>query len=271
MTNKKTKDLKPVKKPFLTGGITDETTPRSALLFLGSLILVAFMTFLVSASTAGGAGWLRILVNVSIILLVLFIFFTNGANKGTEAVSRGEILWQRQEKGQPFSDSEKKMCYHGLKGFTVGLLGTIPLFLIALLLAFQTRLLTTDSGTLPSWLQSYLNREEVGGALMHYTQPEGLSFVDYLRMIVRVCLMPFVNLVGGTNRMGILWIERLSPLLVLLPAAAYGFGYRTGRMNRSKVHTAISEANRLRIRREKKAQKARRGGNSHRREPEQLN
>ncbi len=271
MTKRTEKPVKPVTKPFLTGNITDERTPKSALVFFGCLLIAAFMGFLVSATISGGPSWLRIIVNVAIILLILFVFYTNGANRGTEAVSRGEILWQKREKGQEVSDSDRRLCYHGLKGFFVGFLGTIPLLVPAILLACLTQVQTTDSGTLPSWIQGYLGREEIGGALVHYTQPLGMTFLDYLRLFVRIFLMPYINIPGAANHTAVLWVERLGPLLSLLPAFVYGLGYRTGKSNRTRVHTAISESNRIRIRREKKARKARREENARRKGPEQLN
>ena len=271
MTKRTDKPVKPVTKPFLTGEMTDESTPRSALIFFGCLLLAAFMGFLVSATISGGASWFRMIINAAIILLTLIVFYTNGANRGTEAVSRGEILWQRREKGQAVSDSEKRLCFHGLKGFCVGLLGTLPLLIASVALACMTKIQVADSGTLPSWIQGYLGREEIGGALVHYTQPLGMGFVDYLRLVVRIFLMPYINIPGAANHAAVLWVERLSPLLSLLPAFAYGLGYRTGKTNRTRVHTAISENNRLRIRREKKARKARREESARRKGPEQLN
>ena len=55
----------------------------------------------------------------------------------------------------------------------------------------------------------------------------------------------------------LLLLERFSPLIVLLPACAYGTGYLQGRKERTKIHTGIAESNRQRVRREKKARKAR--------------
>ena len=39
MTKRTDKPVKPVTKPFLTGEMTDESTPRSALIFFGCLLL----------------------------------------------------------------------------------------------------------------------------------------------------------------------------------------------------------------------------------------
>ena len=83
-------------------------------------------------------------------------------------------------------------------------------------------------------------------------------------------VMPFVNIAGAGNKAGILLIERLSPLILLLPAASYGTGYLTGRNIRTQVHTAISTNDRKRIRRENRRRAARNGG-GRRDEPEQLN
>ena len=67
----------------------------------------------------------------------------------------------------------------------------------------------------------------------------------------------------------VLLLERLSPLILLLPAAVYGTGYRTGKKIRTRIHTVISENDRKRVRKEKKRIRER---NSPRiKGPEQLN
>ena len=111
---------------------------------------------------------------------------------------------------------------------------------------------------------------DIGSALVSYTQPEGMTAVDFIRAIVRIIILPFVNLVGTSNKAGILLLERISPLIMLLPAAAYGTGYLTGKSVRTQIHTAISANEQKRIRTEKKKRAARSRQQS-RREPEQLN
>ena len=64
-------------------------------------------------------------------------------------------------------------------------------------------------------------------------------------------------------------IERISPLILLLPAAAYGTGYISGKSVRTRIHTTISENEKKRIRRDNKRSKQNR--TVRRREPEQLN
>ena len=70
----------------------------------------------------------------------------------------------------------------------------------------------------------------------------------------------------GTDAM--LLAERLSPLIVLLPAAAYGTGYLQGQKERTRIHTGIAENRKSRARKEKRARKARM---NRPKGPEQLN
>ena len=273
MTNRKTPDKKDVitevRKPFLTGTPCDERTVRSCLAFFGTLIMIFFIAFIACATASFDSFILRFAMNGAVILLVVFILYSNGSKRGADDVARGEILWQKKEKGQPFSDGERKMCFHPAKGFVNGLIGSAPFILLALYLALNTSLQMTEAGTLPSWMQAYTGRSDIGNALVNYTQPEGMKGIDYIRALVRITIIPFINIAGNTNKSAVLLVERLSPLFLLLPAAAYGLGYLGGRKTRTRIHTMISENDRKRIRREKK--RTARASSARSREPEQLN
>ena len=257
MKTKNKQPVKPVGKPFLTGSPRDERTVKSALAFFGVLTAAVFLTFLTSSAFNMGGSLLRIILTLLTEAVVLIVFFNNAVGKGTEAVARGEILLQRQEKGRSFSASEKAMCYHPLKGFLTGLLGSVPILICAILLAIMARRQITGYGALPSWLSGFLDRSEIGDALVAYTAKESMQAADVLRIIVRLAVMPFITLVGAENRDGILLVERLSPLLVLLPAAAYGAGYLQGPRERAKIHAGIAQSKKNRARKEKRARKAR--------------
>ena len=262
--------VKEVRKPFLKGSPIDSNTPRSSLVFFGMMLIIIFVSFIACTSAAFGNHILRVILNSLVVLIVLYILYNKGANHGADAVSRGEILFQKKENGQEFSDSEHKVCYHPLKGFLTGLIGSVPFLIVAVLLALNTQEVMTGSGTIPSWLQTYTRRADVGNALVQYMNPEGMTFTEYLRVAVRIMILPFVNIAGSSNKAGLLLVERLSPLILLLPAASYGFGYMTGKKIRTRIHTAISENNRKRINREKKARMKRMGADFGRK-PEQLN
>jgi len=78
-------------------------------------------------------------------------------------------------------------------------------------------------------------------------------------------MMPYMNIVNTGNAAAALWLERLSPILMLIPAAAYGFGYRGGPLARAQIHTDIAAAKRKQKRREAKQAASRKAD-----EPEQL-
>ena len=262
------KPVEPVKKPFVRGTITDERTWKAALTFFGMLLLTIFMSFLVCSMMNFGQDVLRILVNALVEALILGILFNNASGAGTEAVARGEILYQRKERGRDVAKSEERLCFHPLKGYFNAFIGTIPILICAIILALTTSRQTTSYGVLPSWMSIYNRRAEVGDALVAYTVSAGMTFGDGMRLIVRVCMMPFVSMVGADNRDAMLLLERLSPLIVLLPAVAYGTGYLQGVRLRSKVHTEIAHNNRSRARKERKARRKRAAGTK---APEQLN
>ena len=257
MAKSEKKPVSMIKKPFLTGKPTDERTIPGAAGFLGALLLAVLLTFLVCTMLGAGGAALRIVLNLAMEAAVLFFFYNSAISKGTEAVARGEILYQKQEKGSPFAESERAMCYHPMKGYLTALLGTLPFFIVALLLAVMAHRQTTGAGTLPSWLNSYLGRSDVGDALVSYTATEAMTLEDVLRIIVRIIIMPFVSMIGTENKDALLTVERLSPMLVLLPAVAYGTGYLRGPGERTKIHTGIAESDKRRVKKEKKARKAR--------------
>lgn len=255
---------------FLTGTVFDERTIKSGLKFLGVLIIVFIIAFIACASATFDNLILRLAMNGAVIILSLFILYNNGSKRGTEDVTRGEILWQKQQKGQDVSESERKMCFHLMKGYLIGLIGSILLLIPAAILALNTTVQTTASGTLPSWMQAYLKRSDIGNALVNYTQPAGMLFIDYVRTIVRISILPFVNMIGSANKTGLMILERISPIILLLPATAYGTGYISGRKIRKRIHTIISENEKKRKRKEQKRRNAKARQMSNR-EPEKLN
>ncbi|MBO4470854.1 MAG: hypothetical protein J5841_03795 [Clostridia bacterium] len=271
MKSKKQKTgVQEVVKPFIRGDAADENTVRDSLKFFGTMVVIILISFIACSSTAFGSTVLKLGLNLAVIGVQMMLYFNFGSNHGTEAVSRGEILYTKKEKNQEYSESERKLCFNPAKGFLTAALGTLLILIPALVLAFGTTLQTTDAGTLPSWMQAYASRSDIGNALVNYTQPEGMGTVDYLRAFIRICIIPYVNLIGHNNKEGMLLLERISPVIVMLPAVFYGFGYLTGKGVRTRIHTVISENDKNRIRKEKK-RIMKQNRQSRRREPEQLN
>lgn len=256
-------------KPFITGSPKDENTFRQALKFFGALVLVAVMSFIVCSMTSFNSVVLRVGINLVIEMLILYIFFNKGANLGTEGVARGEILYQHVQKGIEISPNEKKIPFHQAKGFVIGLLGSVFFVAAAFILALTARKQMTGAGTLPSWTEAYMRRSEISDALVSYTQTVPITLTDIIRIFVRLMIMPFISMCGAENRNLLLLMERISPLLVILPAAAYGTGYLQGPGQRKKIHTEIAANARKRKIREKREKRARKASTP--KGPQQLN
>lgn len=267
MDTKKKKKIERVSKPYLKGDAFDRTTLPGALKFFVGTAVMALMFMSVCAMMSWEQQWLNVTVNLLIVLAVYLMFAQFGMNSGADAVNQGEIMYARQEKGRPVADWERSMCYHPLKGFLAALIGSIPLMLCSIILACITKRQMTGLGALPSWVGSLEGRQEIGNALAIYHEYISLDLEAVMRVIVRMSTMPFVNIVGASSKDGMLILERVSSLLNLLPAIAYGLGYMNGVSVRTNVHTNIALGKKKAKRKQAKERRARRQN----RGPEQLN
>ncbi|MBR6029864.1 MAG: hypothetical protein IKP40_12340 [Clostridia bacterium] len=268
MQNGKTKKpVQQVHKPYLTGSPYDRSVPKSALMVVLGVIMMAVAFLFLGALMMLDIPGLKIAVDVFIEAVVLLMFYYAGISNGSVAVNQGEIMYRRRETEREVTADELSRCYHPLKGFVIGLLGCAPAFIMALILALTTSKVMTGYGALPSWV-SNLNKPEVAQPISFYTAGVAMNATSIVRVLVRMILMPLVNLVGAENADGLLVLERISPILVLLPGLSYGFGYTQGTKVRTKVHTDIAEG------RKKAARKARRQKKAKQRVPagpQQLN
>ncbi len=271
MTNVKKVPTEAVKQPFLTGDPVDASTPKSSLMVFGGLLITAFAYMMGGAVMTFDNLPLRLLLNGLMLIVVLSVFFYAGASNGTSAVNQGEILYRRKETSREIKKEEQALCYHRFKGFLIGFFAAIPLFICACILAATTQRLMTTPGALPSWLTGLTSRKDITDALHVYTAGSPVTLTVIVRVIVRLALMPFVNMISASNPDGLLLLERLSPLLVLLPGAAYGFGYTRGPSNRSRVHTDIARNKKTAAKKARLQKKRRAAAQRSSRGPQQLN
>ncbi len=268
MDAKKKQKIEKVSKPYLKGDMIDRTTVPGALKFFGGTVIMAVLFLIIGVMMNWEAAWINIGANVLILLGVYLFFQQMGMTSGADAVNQGEIMYSRQEKGRPVADWERSMCFHPLKGLVAALIGSIPLVLCSVVLACIAQRQMTSLGALPSWISGMESREEIGAALAYYHEAGSMSLEAMLRLVIRMSTMPFVNMVGAENKDGMLLLERISPLLNLLPALAYGIGYMGGVSVRTSVHTNIALGKKKAKRKQAKERRARR---QTRRGPEQLN
>lgn len=264
--HKQQKKPKIVTKPFLRGTAVDGQLAMNSLKYFGALVLMSIAFLLLGSMLMMDSAVLRIVINAAIMVCVYLLFYNSGLSKGTTAVNLGEMLYMRRENGHPVSKADERACFHPAKGFIIALIGSAPLVICGCLLAATAQIQMTGLSTLPSWLETFERRTEIGSALAYYHQTASMGLEDVTRLLVRMNLMPVVGMIGTENTAGLLLMERLSPLVMLLPALFYGIGYTRGVTVRTQIHTSIASNNRKRAKREKKQRQARA-----RRAPERLN
>lgn len=265
-TNKK-KKVEKVSKPYLKGDVFDRTTLPGALKFFAGTVVMTIVFLIVCVMMSWGQQWLNVAINLAIVLLVYMMFAQFGMNSGADAVNQGEIMFSREEKGRPVADWERRLCYHPFKGLLSAMIGSVPLVICSIILACVTERQMTGLGALPSWVGGIEGRQEIGNALAIYHETGSMTLDAVVRLIVRMSTMPFVNIVGAANKDGMVLLERISPLLNLLPGIAYGLGYMNGVSVRTGVHTNIALGKKKAKRKQDKERRARRQAHG----PEQLN
>ena len=125
----------------------------------------------------------------------------------------------------------------------------------------------TSIGALPTWVSSMMDNVDNGAALAVYAQDGSVAGMTILRIVIRTCILPAVNIVGATNSDAMLRLEQFSPLLCCLPMIAYGLGYPQGVRIRAQVQADIAVGKRKARKKANKERKQRAAQNG----PEQLN
>ena len=249
---KQPKKPKIVTKPYLTGTPVDGKTALDALKFFCGMLVMALLFLLAGALLIVENMFLRTVLNLGVMVISYAAFYMMGVSKGTAAVTLGEMLHVRKENGRSVTAKEQAACYHPLKGLIPALIGDLPFIICGVLLALTAKEQFTNLGALPGWVSAMTTREEIMDPLAFYSVAHPVELETIVRMPIRMLLMPLVGLAGTENTSALLMIERLSPLLLLLPPAAYGFGYTRGVSVRTQVHTSIAANNRKRAKRDKK-------------------
>ena len=112
------------------------------------------------------------------------------------------------------------------------------------------------SAAVPEWVLQGNFDDSMWDGPFTTTEPV-LTVEDITRLLVRLHILPYVNMVGSTNRAGLLLLERISPVIALLPALSYGLGYTQGVRMRTRVHTDIAAGKRKRAQKERRQRQAR--------------
>lgn len=251
-------------KPYLRGRAMSALALRRGLRILGYLLISGVLYFFLGQLMVVDIAWLRVLINLVVILGFCALLYSTGAREGEGDVSFAEIAYNRRQDGREIPKADLDKCFHPLKGFVTAFFGSLPLVLLCLVYAFSAVADHYVLGALPSWVAGYQQRADIGLALSYYENRAGIGLMDVLRLLVRLLVFPFVNMAGSRNAQALLMIERLSPLLVMVPPLFYGLGYLRGEHYRARVHSGIAAGAKKAARKKKQQQKARR------QEPRQL-
>jgi hypothetical protein len=243
-------------KPYLKGHAVSLPAAKRGLRILAYQIAFAFLFLLIGPLFNFESLVLRLLINLAMVTSLMVLLYIEGTRAGVEDVSFAQIALQRQQNGKTIDVRELNRCYHPAKGFVTALLGTLPLLLISLLFALTVQPRQYVLGPLPDWVAAYERRADIGLALSYYHEQRSLTLPDLLGIAVRLFILPFINMVSQNDTRALCLVDRLSPLLILLPPCAYGTGYLRGPVLRARVHGAIESDNRRRQRRRKATKSA---------------
>ncbi len=250
--NKKKKKIKPIPKPYLKGNAVSRlVVTRGLKLMVYPVIFILINLFVGAAFSFEGSLFLRVLFNVALVLFCGLLLYTNGQNTGYGDITLAEIMYNHVQEGKEVSARDRDRCYHPLKGLTTALVGYLPFLILSLIYALTVQRQQFALPALPSWVGAFEGERDFMLPLQYYQATEPFTAGVVLRVIMRLLLYPYINLVGARNASLTLLVDRLSPLALLVPYLGYVVGYLRGRHSRAMLHGSMAAADR------KKRRKAR--------------
>ncbi|MBR4040337.1 MAG: hypothetical protein IKJ11_09630 [Clostridia bacterium] len=215
------------------------------------LIAIIVMGLMFSALQAVGHG-LRVVLALAIIAGMLLFLFSEGLNRGAEDAAASRSYVSLSAKGMKLDEKDDAMCYHPLKALCAVMAVFIVPLALACVVALTAKGYTYSLQDLPTWLtESYGMREDVMGPLGAYTAQQGMAAQDWLRLIVRLFVMNYINLFDDPLTTGFI-IDRLSPLFILSYPAVYMIGYLRGPASNRKLEKMNRRAKKVAVRKAEK-------------------
>lgn len=196
---------------------------------------------------------LRIAITLAVAAVILIFYFNEGVSKGTTDALNSRQLVRLEKAGKTITAKEDASCYHPLKAVCGALLVFCLPLALAIVLALFTKDYTYILQDLPVWLSgSYGYREDVMGPLAAYMQMGGTTALDWIRIIVRMFVLVFVNLFEDPQLSSAL-IDRTAALFILIYPLAYVLGYLRGPSEQAKMEKANKKAKKIAVRKQQKS------------------
>ncbi len=264
-TKKKKKKIKPIAKPYLKGPVFCGLTVQRALkLLCYPLIFMLIHLFIGPVFSFEGSLILRVVMNTLIIVFCIGLMYASGQNTGYADITIAEIMYTHTQEGKPVTDAERERCFHPLRGALTAALSYLPILILAVMYALTAVRQTLTLTALPGWVSGYSYQKEFAAPLQYYMTSDPLTVQQALRIVMRLLIYPYVNLVGARSTDAVLLIDRLAPLTLSLPYIGYAVGYLRGRYSRAMVHGSVAAARR------KRGKKVRKPAPRKRKVPEEL-
>ena len=218
---KKAKKAKPLRRAQRFG----REVPSMAIKLLLTLVGVSVMNLFFSALQAVEAPWLRISLSLTIAVGILMLYFGEGMSKGVVDAQRSRRCEALIAQERRISEKEDAECYHPLKA----LLAAVCVFALPLAtaayLGVNAKEYTYTMQDVPVWLtNTYGSRADVMAPLGAYGPTQVMTATDWIRVIVRLPLMVYINLFSDPVRTSAM-IDRLSVLMMAIGPLAFVAGY----------------------------------------------
>lgn len=246
---KKSKKKKPLRRAENWGS---QVLPMAGKL-LTLLVAVVVFGLMFSALQGIEAAWLRIALSVLIISGMLMLYLNEGLVKGSMDAAASRSYVSLETKGVKLEAKDDAACYQPMKALCAALVVFgVPLAL-SVIVALSAEAYTYALQDLPAWLtNSYGARGDVLAPLGAYTAKQSLTIVDWIRLLVRLVEMMFINLFGDPQKMSQM-IDRLSPLFIATYPIAYMIGYLRGPAVNRKREKENRRAKKVAVRRTQKS------------------
>ncbi len=252
---KKKREL--IYKPYLKGSWHGADAVKKGLKILTLYLVFLVMFLLVGMLLHFDSQFLTWIANMALVFVCGAFLYNEGATAGESQTALGEIAYGRRQDGKDVPEKELEKCFHPAKGWFSMLVGVLLPLTLAAIYAFIAKKQAYELQTLPEWVASFDRESEVMQPLSYYVTGRGLDAADYLRVVIRLWTLPCQRIAQTYGADAVLLADRLSPLLICLPALGYPLGYLTGPRSRAMIHGNISTSNRRRQRRKNKAMQAR--------------
>ncbi len=255
-------NIQQVHKPMLTGSWHGKDAYRLGLKRMLGMVGISVLYLVLGVMLSLDSLWIRVVLALFLVAAITAYEFSQGVKAGETDAAFSEIMYERKEEGKEIPQGDLERCFHPVKGFWAVFVGVLPFFLIALGFSLVTRPVLYTLGALPNWVEGLTRQNEFGDALGYYQTSVGMGFMDIYRIVVRAMVMPFINVATLLGESAVLWVERLSPLLLCIAPLGFAMGYTKGPKVRTRIHTGILIGDSQKKRKERRARQKRKRGDS---------